>query len=118
MTDGLTDFFSAWAVEDETARNAIIDSSLAAAIFYVDPRTESPLTDHGAVKDYVGQFSMMAPGMPVSVVHLTKTLNFARATVQFGAGEQSQFGQYTADIDDAGKITRLVGFVGVGAPEQ
>jgi len=59
----------------------------------------------------------MAPGMAVSVVHTSTVLNFARVAVQFGEGEMSQMGQYTADLDDNGKITRLVGFVGLGTPE-
>lgn len=118
MSDVLSDFFTAWALSDETARNAQIDGSLGGSIFYADPRTESPLTTHAAVKDYVGQFSNMAPGMPVSVVNLTKTLTFARAAVQFGTGDKSQLGQYIADLDENGKIIRLVGFVGMGAPER
>jgi ABC-type transport system involved in cytochrome bd biosynthesis fused ATPase/permease subunit len=43
-------------------------------------------------------------------------LNFVRATVRFGTGAQTQWGQYTSDLDAAGKITRLIGFVGTGVP--
>ncbi|SMY06043.1 nuclear transport factor 2 family protein [Flavimaricola marinus] len=117
MTDSVSQFFAAWADSDPTTRDAAIDESLGTTIFYADPRTEAPLTTADAVKSYVGQFSEMAPGMPVSAVNISTTLNFARATVHFGAGERVQTGQYIADLDDAGKITRLVGFVGMGAPE-
>jgi hypothetical protein len=117
MSDALNDFFTAWALSDDAARASQIDGTLGANILYADPRTEAPLTTADAVKEYVGMFSQMAPGMPVSVVNVSTTLTFARATVQFGAGEQSQMGQYIADLDDAGKITRLIGFVGMGAPD-
>jgi len=117
MSDALNAFFTAWALEDAEARNAQIDTALGDTILYADPRTEAPLTSGDAVKDYVGMFSKMAPGMPVSVANVSTTLAYARATVQFGAGDQSQWGQYIADLDDTGKITRLVGFVGMGTPE-
>jgi len=117
MTKALDDFFAAWAIQDAAARDAQVDSTLGDSIFYADPRTEAPLTDAGSVKAYVGGFSQMAPGMAVNVVHTSTTLTFARVAVQFGEGEMSQMGQYTADLDAHGKITRLVGFVGLGAPE-
>lgn len=117
MSAALDDFFTAWAIEDQATRDAQIDTTLGASITYADPRTEAPITSAEALKTYVGMFSQMAPGMPVSVVHTSTTLTFARVAVQFGAGEQSQMGQYVADLDDAGKITRLVGFVGLGTPE-
>jgi hypothetical protein len=50
------------------------------------------------------------------VTNVSTTLTFARATVQFGAGEQSQHGQYTIDLNADGKMTRIVGFVGMGEP--
>lgn len=117
MTQSVLDFFAAWAIADDAARDAQVAATLADTIFYADPRTPEPLTTAADVTAYVGQFSKMAPGMDVAVVHTSLTLNFERATVQFGSGERSQTGQYTADLDADGKITRLVGFVGMGTPE-
>ncbi len=117
MSDAITDFFTAWSVEDETARTAQLDSCLSDTVFYADPRTDAPVTDPTALKDYVGMFSKMAPGMPVTVANISKTLEFTRATVQFGAGDQAQLGQYIIEADAAGKLTRIIGFVGLGAPE-
>lgn len=117
MSDALTDFFTAWAIQDDTMRDAQVQGALGASILYADPRTDAPLTTADAVASYVGQFSKMASGMPVTVAATSTTLTYTRATVQFGAGDQSQWGQYTADLDGDGKITRLVGFVGLGAPE-
>lgn len=117
MTKSIEDFFAAWAIEDADARNAQIDGTLGADVYYADPRTEAALTSTDAIKEYVGMFSQMAPGMPVAAVNVSRTLNHARATVHFGAGERAQSGQYIADLDGDDKITRMVGFVGMGAPE-
>ena len=117
MTKSLEDFFSAWAIADADARGAQVSGTLGDSITYIDPRTEAPLTNPDAVIAYVGGFSQMAPGMAVSVVHESNSLNHARVAVQFGEGERSQMGQYVADLDDNGKITRLVGFAGMGTPE-
>jgi hypothetical protein len=113
MSKAIETFFSAWAEQDAAIRDAQVDSSLGAEIFYADPRTEAPLRNAAEVKEYVGMFSKMAPGMPVSVAGISTTLNFVRATVRFGEGDQSQLGQYVIDLDDAGLITRMIGFVGV-----
>lgn len=115
MTDSVSQFFAAWAEPDEAARDRQILGALGATILYAYPRTTAPLTHAQDVAAYVGQFTKSAPGWPVEAVHLTRTLDFVRATVRFGSGDQTQWGQYTADLDPAGKITRLVGFVGTGA---
>ncbi len=42
--------------------------------------------------------------------------NHARATIHFVMGpDMKQVGQYFADLDANGKVTRLIGFVGKGA---
>jgi hypothetical protein len=116
MTDPVELFFEAWSVQDRTKRDGMIDAALGNSIFYADPRTETPLTEPTAVKDYVGAFSASAPGWPVRVVHESRTLDFIRVAVQFGEGENVQHGQYIAETDTNGRIIRLVGFVGLGAP--
>lgn len=116
MTTHIDAFFTAWSIADDATRDAQVKSALSDNIVYADPRTEQPLTTISDVQAYVGQFSKMAPGMPVSVVNTSTTLNFARATVQFGEGEQSQMGQYIVDLSKDGKIERMVGFVGMGTP--
>lgn len=116
MTQEITDFFEAWSIEDADTRNAQVASSLSDTVFYVDPRTDAPLTTKDAVSDYVGMFSQMAPGMPVSVGNISTTLEFYRATVLFGPPGKAQTGQYFIEKDGDGKLTRLVGFVGLGDP--
>ncbi len=117
MSEHVTAFFAAWSMPDDAARAAQIEGTLGDTIEYADPRTAEALVTAAAVIDYVGQFSKMAPGMPVAAVHQSDTLNFVRATVRFGDGDQAQWGQYVADLDAAGRITRLIGFVGTGATE-
>ncbi len=114
MSEAVTEFFTAWAMEDDKAREAQLERILGETMFYADPRTEAPLTTREAVIAYVGQFSKMAPGMPVGVIEQTRTLDFVRATVAFGAGDQAQMGQYCVDLDGAGRITRMIGFKGRG----
>ena len=114
MTTSINDFFTAWTNADGDARVALISGAMAEGAFYADPRTDAPMTDATAIADYVGMFASM--GMPVTVVNLSTTLTHVRATVQFGEGDQGQMGQYCVDLDAAGKITRMVGFAGMGEP--
>ena len=112
MTKSIDDFFAAWTQTDADTRVALISGAIADGAFYADPRTEAPMTDVVAMSEYVGMFAEM--GMPVTVTNESTTLNFVRATVQFGAGEKSQSGQYIVDLSADGKITRMVGFAGMG----
>ena len=116
MTKAIEDFFSAWAESDADKRATMITSAVAEPVFYADPRTQEPVTSMDGLLEYIGMFSKIAPGMPVAVTNVSTTLTFARATVQFGAGEQSQHGQYTIDLNADGKMTRILGFVGMGEP--
>ena len=118
MTQSLTDFFSAWTMTAEDGRDARIASALADNCSYVDPRTDAELTGTQAITDYVAQFlPMCPPGASVSVADpVDVKLGIARCTVHFTMSEDMrQIGQYFADLDADGKITRLVGFVGKGA---
>ncbi len=115
MTKSIEEFFTAWSESDAEKRNAKIAGALADSVYYADPRTEAPIQDLAALQTYVGMFSEMAPGMSVSVTGTSQVAHFVRANVQFGEGEQSQMGQYTIDLDEDGKMARIVGFVGTGA---
>lgn len=114
MTKAIEDFFAAWTNPDAAAREALISGAMTDGAVYADPRTETPMTGAAALAEYTGMFASM--GMPVAVVNTSTTLSHVRATLQFGAGEQSQMGQYCVDMDDSGKIVRIVGFAGMGEP--
>lgn len=118
MTQSLIDFFTAWTEADAPTREAQVRGALAPAFSYLDPRTPEPITEADAMVVYVGEFlPMCPPGAQVSVAEpVDEKLGHARATVHFVMNaEMKQVGQYFADLDGAGKITRLVGFAGKGA---
>ena len=114
----LHDFFAAWTIEDTDGRTAMVASAVSDNFSYSDPRTEQPITDLGAMSDYLSNFLKMCP--PGAKVVVSDPVDFngisARATVQFIMGpDMKQTGQYFADLDSDGKISRLIGFVGKGA---
>lgn len=120
MTDQIDTFFDAWELEAEDERLEKISNSVAASIVYVDPRTPEPITGIRALGEYVGMFSANAPGWSAKVVKRDTIAGMTRATVAFsGKGAdgtvQTQLGQYFVELD-GDLISRMVGFVGVGAP--
>ena len=121
MTNSIDTFFDAWGMTDDAARANAINSVYAEAGTYADPRSEGALTGPAAITEYVGMFSANAPGWTAKVVATSETAGMIRATVAFGGmgpdgKEMVQHGQYFAELDGA-KITRMIGFAGLGAPE-
>jgi len=114
-------FFSAWGMDSDADRLAAISTAYAAGGTYADPRSQGALTGAEAIAAYVNMFSANAPGWTAKVVKSDETAGSIRATVAFGGmgpdgKDMVQHGQYFADLED-GKITRMTGFVGTGAPE-
>jgi len=121
MSDAVARFFAAWGTGDDAARLAEIEAVCDASAIYADPRTPEPLTGPAAIASYVGMFSANAPGWTAEVIKSDRQGDCTRATVAFGGqgpdgSVMIQHGQYFAD-ETAGQITRLIGFVGTGAPE-
>ena len=121
MSDSISTFFSAWQLESAEERLTTIQQAVVPAISYVDPRTPEPISDIGALSEYVGMFSANAPGWSAKVVGSDTIGGMTRATVAFGGmgpdgTEQVQLGQYFVETE-GGLISRMVGFVGTGAPE-
>ena len=121
MTDPIATFFEAWQLDAADARRAKIADAVTADIRYDDPRTPATVTGIDALSDYVGQFSANAPGWSAKVLGSDRTAGMTRATVAFGGkgpdgNEMTQLGQYFVELDE-GRIARMVGFVGNGAPE-
>ena len=122
MTDQIDTFFSAWQLESAEERLARITSAVASDVSYVDPRMPNPISGVDALNDYVGMFSANAPGWSAIVVASDSSGGVTRATVAFGGPgpdgtEQTQLGQYFVE-SDGDQISRMVGFVGVGMPED
>ena len=121
MSDAISTFFDAWAINDADARMAKIIESCSADVQYADPRSQGNLSGVDALSEYVGMFSANAPGWSASVVKTDTTAETCRATVAFGGkgpdGEEMvQHGQYFVEFDGE-KISRMVGFVGTGSPD-
>lgn len=106
---------------DNAARAEAIASAFTDAGTYADPRSQGVLSGPAAIAGYVSMFSANAPGWTAKVVKSDDSGSMTRATVAFGGmgpdgNEMVQHGQYFVETED-GKITRMVGFVGTGAPE-
>ncbi|MGR3714937.1 MAG: molecular chaperone GroEL [Shimia sp.] len=118
MTQAIDRFFAAWGEADADTRNKELRKTLSPQISYADPRTPDPITDTQSVLDYVGMYSQFAPGATASVVAQSDTAGHIRVTVAFRMADGSeQLGQYYIDLDDQSRITRAIGFAGIGAPE-
>ncbi|WP_293450017.1 nuclear transport factor 2 family protein [Planktotalea sp.] len=121
MSECISTFFDAWGMRDDSPRLDTIAAAFASEGNYADPRSPEPLTGAAAIAGYVNNFSAGALGWTASVVNLSSTGTSHRVTVAFGGmgpdgKEMVQHGQYFTDVD-GDKITRMVGFVGTGAPE-
>ena len=120
MDKQINTFFDAWCLESQDERVEKLLEAVATSIEYVDPRTSGPITGISALNEYVGMFSANAPGWTAKVVASDTIAGITRATVAFSGkasdgSEQTQLGQYLIESDDD-LISRMVGFVGVGAP--
>lgn len=118
MSDPISTFFDAWALEDANARLDKIKSSVAETIQYDDPRTPDTLNGIAALSEYVGMFSENAPGWSANVLKTDTTAGMSRTTIAFGGkgpdgNDMVQHGQYFVETD-GNLITRMVGFVGTG----
>lgn len=118
MAEALDTFFAAWEVEDSQVRLALLEEATGARFYYLDPNTPDPITSIAAMNDYLAMFSANMPGAAAAVVNAIEHHGFARATVAFRKdGTTMMHGQYFADLDSTGRITRLIGFPGMGEPE-
>ncbi len=118
MTHAIESFFAAWGEADADTRSTMLHTSLSPRITYADPRTPDPITEAQALVDYVGMFSQFAPGATAQVVALADTAGYVRAIVAFRMADGAeQLGQYFIELDDHSRISRAIGFAGLGAPE-
>lgn len=118
LSDSLDTFFAAWEVDNTDARRALLEEATGARLFYLDPNASKPITSLAAMNDYLAMFNTNMPGASAAVVNCFEHNGYARATVAFRKeGTTMMHGQYFADLDSTGRITRLIGFPGMGEPE-
>ncbi|MEM1404807.1 MAG: hypothetical protein AAGG55_15835 [Pseudomonadota bacterium] len=118
MTDSISTFFDAWAMEDHELRLSTIGGAVTDSVEYDDPRTQETIRGITALESYVGMFSANAPGWSAKVVKSDTIGGCTRVTVAFGGpgpdgSEQIQHGQYFVEKDGE-IVSRMVGFVGTG----
>lgn len=117
MTDATTTFFDAWGMSDADNRLAAVRASIGPDASYADPRTSEALIGPDAIAQYVGMFAQSAPGAVAEVANAESRDGVTRATIAFKMPNgMEQIGQYFLTHGDDGLITRMVGFVGTGAP--
>ena len=116
MADALTAVFSAWGDTDPKSRAATLGAALATDFYYADPNVPAPITNIDVLGGYLAGFSENIPGASAQVAGPPSAhIGHARVFVDFlKDGTRMMRGQYFADLDDAGKITRLIGFAGTG----
>lgn len=116
MTDCIHTLFSAWGDPSPESRAAKTDSAIEPGFYYSDPNAPAPIHSRDDYLTYIKTFGEMAPGAVANVVDISEKHGHARATVDFVINENmSQRGQYFIDLQD-GKITRIIGFAGMGEP--
>lgn len=117
MNELLETLFSAWGDPSADGRASKTDAAIAPDFYYADPNSPGPITGRDGYLAYIAQFGEMMPGATARVVAVAAHNDHARATVDFlRDGEHMMRGQYFADMKD-GKITRLIGFTGMGEPD-
>ncbi|TKZ22461.1 hypothetical protein FAP39_00895 [Shimia litoralis] len=117
MPSAIENFFAAWGMTDDGARANVIQDCVPTKFYYVDPRTDTPISDLPALVSYVAMYTQYAPGATATVVAQSTTKSHVRATVEFGMPDgKTQLGQYFIDCDSDGRLCNMVGFVGLGEP--
>lgn len=114
----LKDFFAAWGEPDADGRAALVAAAVGESIYYADPHAPEPVTSADELASFIGMFTKNSPpGARAEVIEPVDSHHrHVRANIRFVMSEEMQMvGQYFADLDAAGKITRLVGFPGKGA---
>jgi hypothetical protein len=105
-----TDVFDAWGAADANSWSALVDALASDTIYYADPHS-GPLTGKQAFLGMIEQFRTMMPEGSAKARDVDGYDGHARAAVEFSKGGQTfMTGQYIAELDADGCLTRLVGF--------
>ena len=116
MSDAIHRFFDAWAGDDAAARAEAVKGAMAADFAYADQKTKGQIKDAAKLSAYIDDFG--ATGWGARVMKVDSVAGFDRVLVGFGPdGAAEQTGQSFVKCDKDGRIRRMVGFVGTGAPE-
>ena len=90
-----------------------LERAVGDTFYYADPQTPEPMT---SLDEFVAFLAHFPPGASAAVIPPADVHHgHARANVAFDFGGKAMVGQYFADLDGEGRITRIVGFPGKGA---
>lgn len=105
-----TEIFNAWGDDADDAWESRIAEMTTENIYYADPHMGG-LKGRDAMIGMVAKFRQMMAGGYARAKNDDGYNGHGRAAVTFGKGGADMMtGQYFAQTDEAGKITRLVGF--------
>ncbi len=111
-----TEIFATWGSDDADARAAVVGAMTVAEVYYADPHT-GPISGQQALLQMIAQFRAMMPEGSAVARDADGYGGHARAAVDFRKGTETfMTGQYFARLDDAGRITHLIGFAGPPTP--
>jgi len=110
----LKDFFAAWGETNADSRADLVRAAVGETFYYADPHAPEPIESVTAMLGFLGQFPPGASAKVIEPVDLHHGHVRANVTFDFGGGK-AMVGQYFADLDGSGRITRIVGFPGKGA---
>jgi hypothetical protein len=111
-----TDIFDAWAGDDAAERADLVAGLTVAEVYYADPHT-GPINGQQGLLEMIAGFRAMVPDGSAVSRDGDGYAGHARAAVEFRrAGKTFMTGQYFARLDDAGRITHLIGFAGPPTP--
>ena len=105
-----TDIFAAWGTLAEDDWRAHVDALTVETIYYSDPHS-GPVAGREPLKSVIAEFRQMMPGGSAAASKADGYAGHERAAVTFMKdGASFMTGQYVAELDSAGRLTRLIGF--------
>ena len=114
MSETLERFLAAWSEPDRAARRLLLEPCIApGGFYYVDPQHGDPVTDLDGLLAVTDIFGTNLEGGHFALRGVTTHNGHLRATVDVMRGEvRIMRTQLFADLDDAGRLARAVGFLG------
>lgn len=111
--DALSRLLTAWNEPEAQHRAAILDGALSASgVYYADPHLPEPATDRTAFEDFLDKFTTALPDAELETGPVLVHHGHARVEAKLSRGDQIiAKGHYFADLDEDGRVARLIGFM-------
>lgn len=109
----LSQFLAAWNEPDAEGRSRILDETVSPeGLYYADPHLPQPAEGRAAFEDYLTKFTGALPDGQMEAGPVDEHHGHARVEFRIlRAGQPLAQGHYFADLDDEGRISRLIGFM-------